>query len=389
MTTDPNALETETPSGEAVPDADEAGTTPVAEETPGSQDPDEPQGEIEEEPVPTAAEETAFAKLRAKYPNMGEDEFNETVAENYWNSTKEISSREKRIHELEAALKEAEANAPPPEEEPPAEPEPLPQLERLEARMKQLYDRGQQFQTEQQGLLTELPKLDREIAKAEAREEDAAAKMKDGDDFDSKAEGRRDMWAGRKATLESDKKALIRQIRDLHDKREGADYEMETLLADKDWMTRVAQQQHEQQQIEKQNLQKFNQDFPQFVDRLIGETADKLGAPKDEKIRNSLWKSVNRATTMAFWSMAQKGLDNVDVPKLIEAHVKEYLEDRDLVGRVKFKQKSEAKLKVTGRPQVAPAPGAIKPSVPVTQMGQSGRTPAMEAARKHLDKRGL
>jgi hypothetical protein len=387
MTTDPNALETETPSGEVVPN--EAGTPPgeELEETPGSPDPDEPQEETEDEPEPTAAEETAFAKLRAKYPNMSDDEFHETVADNYWKSTKEISSRGKRIQELEAALREAEAAQPEAQEEP-EEPQPNPQLERLEGRMKQLYDRGQQFQTEQQELLVELPKLDREIAKAEAREEDAAAKMT-GDDFDSKAETARDKWAAKKAGLESDKRALIRQIRDLHHKREQADFEMETLLADKDWMTRVAQQQQEQQQVEKQNLQKFNQDFPQFVDRLIGETADKLGAPKDDKIRQSLWKHVNRATTMDFWSMAQKGLDKVDVPKLIEGHVKEYLEDRELVGRVKFKAKSEAKLKVAGRPQVAPAPGAIKPPVPVTQMGSSGRTPAMEAARKHLAKRNL
>lgn len=389
MTTDPSTIATEE-GAPPEPDAPaEAGTPPVDEGTPESPDPDEPQGEeggTPEEPSP--AEETAFARLRAKYPNMSDDEFHETVAENYWNSTKEISSREKKIQELESALKEAEENTPPPEEEP-DEPPPDPQLERLDVRIKSLYDRGQQFQTEQQELLVELPKLDREIAKAEARSEVAAEKLKDGDDYDQRAAAARDKWEARKATLETDKKGLVRQIRDLQYRREQADYEMETLLADKDWMTRVHEQRHQQQKHEEQDLQKFNEEFPAYMDRLITETADRLGAPKSEKIRNSLWKHVNRASTMDFWTLSQKGISNADVPKMVEGHVKEYLEDRDLAGREKFQAKSTSKRKVTARPGTAPAPAAVKPPVPVTQMGSSGRTPGMEAARKYLASRNL
>lgn len=392
MTT-PNVPPTETPSGEAAPAVDEAGTPPVDEGTPGSPDPDEPQGDEppEGDPEPTPAEETAFAKLRAKYPNMSDDEFHETVADNYWSSTKEISSGKKRIQELEAALKEAEANAPEPEDEP-EEPPPNPQLERLDRRIKTVYDRGVSLQAETQELLKKLPDLDKGFAKAEAREEDAAARVESStDDYEGKARAvaARDKHAAAKAIWETKKENLVNRLRDLHYKREQTDYEMEGLLADKDWTTRLAESQKQQAALEKQSDQEFDENFPKYIDDLVTKTADALGAPKSEKIRNSLWTHVNRATTMDFFQLAQRGINNVSVPKLVEKHIKEYLEDRDLVGREKFKAKSEAKLSVTQPKKGAAAPPAVKPAVSVSEMGKSGRSPAMEAARRQLAKRNL
>jgi hypothetical protein len=351
--------EGEVEGAEAAPETDE---TP--EETPG--DPQTPPG---------------FEKLRAKYPNLSDEEFQEVVAEHYWSTTKEISSREKRIRELEMELAAREEAATPEE---PETPPTNPQIERLDQRIKSLYDRGQTFQKEQQELLTALPKIEREIAKAEARIEDAG----DGEYADS---AKLSKWESVKTQQESKRDATVRQLRDLHYKREQADFEMETLLADKDWMTKVAEQQRQQQKLEQQSTQQFNAEFPQYVDSLIDEAANSMGAPKDAKIRESLWKHVNRATTMDFWSMARQGLDHVDVPELVKGHVKEYLEDRDLVGRVKFQEKSKAKLKVAGKaPRAGTArSGAPKPPVSVTQLNKGDLTPGMSAARKYLASKGL
>jgi hypothetical protein len=374
----------ETPSAEGAPELEtpegaeiEEGTPPEDgdEGQPEAPQPDESEDDQETPPVPPG-----FEKLRAKYPNLSDEEFQEVVAEHYWSTTKEISSREKTIRELQRKLDAAEEAASPPE---PEEPIRNPQIDRLDQRIKSLYDRGQSFQSEQQELLRELPKLDREIAKAEARIEDAS----DGDYADPQKVTR---WEGVKGTNETKRDAVVRQLRDLHYKREQADFEMETLLADKDWMTKVAEQQRSQQKHEQQSVQQFNDEFPDYVDGLINEAANSLGAPKDPKVRESLWKHVNRATTMDFWSMARKGLNSVDVPDLVMAHVKEYLEDRDLVGRVKFQEKSKAKLKVAGKaPRAAPAPAAVKSPVSVTQLNKGDLTPGMSAARKYLAGKGL
>ena len=369
----------ETPSDTGAPELDPG--VEIEEETPpedgdeGQPEAPEPDEPEEGQPVPPG-----FEKLRAKYPNLSDEEFQEVVAEHYWSTTKEISTREKRIRELEAKLEAAEEAATPPEPEAPVK---NPQIDRLDQRIKSLYDRGQSFQSEQQELLKEIPRLDREIAKAEARIEDAS----DGDYADPQKVTK---WEGVKATNETKRDAVVRQLRDLHYKREQADFEMETLLADKDWMTRVAEQQRSQQKHEQQSVQQFNEEFPQYVDSLIDEAANSLGAPKDTKVRESLWKHVNRATTMDFWSMARKGLNSVDVPELVMAHVKEYLEDRDLVGRVKFQEKSAAKLKVAGKaPKAAPPPAAVKSPVSVTQLNKGDLTPGMLAARNYLKTKGL
>lgn len=377
---------TETPSDEGAPELEsptgteeEQGTPP--EEGEGEGQPEAPEPDEPGEGQPSDEPPAAFAKLRDKYPNLSDEEFQEVVAEHYWSTTKEISSREKVIRDLKAELAARDEAAAPEE---PEEPPTSPQIERLDQRIKSLYDRGQTFQKEQQELLVELPKIDREIAKAEARIEDAG----EGEFADS---AKLLKWESLKANNETKRDNVVRQLRDLHYKREQADFEMETLLADKDWMTKVAQQQRTQQKLEQQNVQQFNQEFPQYVDSLITEAANSLGAPKDDKIRESLWKHVNRATTMDFWSMARQGLDSVDVPELVKGHVKEYLEDRDLVGRVKFQEKSKAKLKVAGKaPKAGTArPGAVKPPVSVTQLNKGNLTPGMSAARKYLASKGL
>jgi len=376
---------TETPSAEGAPELEaespeiEEGTPPEDGEDEGQPEAPEPDETPEENDGPRTP--PGFEKLRAKYPNLSDEEFQEVVAEHYWSATKEISSREKRIRELEAALAARESEQEPAEDEPPPT---NPQIERLDQRIKSLYDRGQTFQREQQELLTELPKIEREIAKAEARIEDAG----DGDYADSAKVAK---WESVKTQQETKRDAVVRQLRDLHYKREQADFEMETLLADKDWMTKVAEQQRQQQKLEQQSTQQFNAEFPKYVDSLIEEAANSMGAPKDARVRESLWKHVNRATTMDFWSMARQGLDQVDVPELVKGHVKEYLEDRDLVGRVKFQEKSKAKLKVAGKaPKAGTAhTGAPKPPVSVTQLNKGDLTPGMAAARKYLQSKGL
>lgn len=368
------------------------GTPPAAVGKPASPEPaDPPKDGDDGHPAPTAAEKSAFARLRAKYPNMSDDEFQETVAENYWNSTREISSRERRISELEAKLAEVEKNVP---AEPEPEPEPVsnPQLERIDARIQRLSDAGKALQQDAQRLLVDLPKLDREIAKVEAREEDiqeALGKLK-GDDFDSSQrtslETKLNQHGTRKLALETQKASLVDRLRGIQSQRERADYEMEGLLADKDWITRLGEQQREQQRIERQDAETFNTEFPKYVDRLITETADRLEAPKEEKIRNSLWMHVNRAIAMDFGLHAEQGFDQVDVPEMVERYAREYLEDRDLVGRTKFAKDSKDKLDVTDRAPNTPAPPpAPRAPVAVAHMAAGEQTSAMAAARKYLE----
>jgi len=375
---------TEPTSAEGAPE-DVTGTPPVEgepePEPPADETPDD-EGD-EEEPQPTAAEKSKFAKLRAKYPNMSDEEFQETIADNYWRSTKEISSDKKRIRELEAALEEREQQA---QAEPEPEPElpPNPQIERLDARIKTLYGQAEAMKTEQTGLLSELPKVDREIAKCEARIEDAGGEY--GDD------AKRTTWERKKEVFEVRKEALVDKIKAIHANRERADYELETLLADKDWYESVAKQQQQQMVLAEKNRRQFNSEFPQYIDGLIAEHADNMGAPKDERVRQSLWKHVNRAITMDFWTKQNQGLDEVDVPEMVGEHVKEYLEDRDLVNREKFNERSKEKLKVTSRtpaPSGRKASPAVKPPVPISQLGKGGLSPGMAAARKYLSSKGL
>jgi len=379
-------IQTETPSGEGAPEQPEGaefdpGTPPDSNDDEGSPATPEPD-ETDEEGLSDSPETpSGYSKLRAKYPNLSDEEFQETVAEHYWSTTKEISSREKRIRDLEVEL---EARSEP---EPEPEPEPVtnPQIERLDNRIKTLYDRGEGYKAEQNELLKELPAVDKEIAKCEARIEDAG----DGEYADSAKVQR---YESMKANLGLKRDNLIKNLRDLHYKKEQADFEMETLLADKDFLSRVAVQQREQQKIEQQDTEQFNRDFPKWVDDLTAKAATDLGAPKEQRIRESLERHVNRAVTMDFWRLANQGIHNVDVPKLVQGYVKEYLEDRDLVGRLKFQKESKEKLGVAGRkatPAPVKPPAAKRPPVPVGQLGKSETTPAMAAARKYLNSRGL
>jgi len=364
----PNAEET--PSE---PSEDMTGTPPEdGSETevvvPGAED--DPKGEAEAE-AQEEEDAESWKALRAKYPNLSERELRAQVGDQYWEAKNYAARLARENEELRAAQKPDEPEEP--EEEPST-----PQIEALDKRIQGLYGKDQAAEKQQGEILVKLADADKEIAKIEARLED------------SEDEYRKE---GLKAQLEAKqakRQSVIDRYQNIADKREGYAFDMERLLTDKDWLTKAAKQQRSKEKSEQADTEKFNAEFPEYVDNLITKTADGLNAPEEARFRQSLWNHVNRAMMVDLNLHGKTDLGDIDVPQMVEGYVKEYLADRDLVSRTRFEKRSAEKRKVTGKARpAAPVPVAQRPPVKPSLMSQDGQTPQMLKARKYLNERGL
>lgn len=288
----------------------------------------------------------------------------------WWEKTRYASQVRKENEELKARLARLEQ---PPDTRRDEEPQqPPPELARIEQRIAALTQKDQVVQDQQNKALIALSASDKEVAVIEDR-------LKDADEY------QKAVLEQRLETAKVKRESILNRWADLNEKRESISLEMEQRITDKDWTAKFLQDKAQRDQLERRDIETFNAEFPKHVDGLIKSAADDLGAPPDQKIRQSLWKTVNRAMMVDLLKLGEKGLGSVNVPAMVRAHVKEYLEDRDLVGRTKFSKTSAEKLKVAGREAGKPAsrPAPARP-VPPALLTQGDTTPGMRRARERL-----
>lgn len=377
----------ETTSDASVPDEDVSETTSdeAADEETEGEEPEgptseEPEAEAEpakdEEPPSDEDDDEAWKNFQKKFGHLKSDrDRRAAMGKAFWEKTRYASQVRKENEELKLRLAQAEVR--PARDEKPEEPaQPPPELARIEQRIQALYQKDQTYQEQQNKALLALSAADKEVGIIEDR-------LKDADEY------QKAILEQRMETAKIKREAILNRWADLNDKRENVSLEMEQRLTDRDWTQKFLKDKASREQSEQESLQQFNTEFPKHVDGLITSSADDLGAPKDAKIRQSLWKSVNRAMMVDLWQLGEQGLQTVDVPGLVRSHVKEYLEDRDLVGRTKFSKTSAEKLKVTSREPVKPAsrPAPTNRPVPAALLSQGDTSPAMRRARELLTKR--
>ncbi len=375
----------ETPSDVSAPAEDELETpsdeTPEEEEETGG---DEPSGEQESEPAKEASadddEDEAWKNFNKKFDHIKSDRDRRAAqGKAFWEKTRYASQVRKENEELKARLARAEAQAPAARDEKAEEPTtPPPELARIDARIQSLYQKDQSIQERQNKHLQALSAADGEVRIIEDR-------MKDADEY------QKAILEQRMETAKFKRESILERWADLNDKRESIATEMEQRLADRDWTQKFLRDQATRAQQEQVSLQQFNVEFPKHVDGLIVSAADEMGAPKDENVRRALWKSVNRAMMVDLWQLGEEGLQDVNVPGLVRSHVKEYLEERDLVGRAKFTKTSTEKLKATSRsggtPPARPAAPSKQTAISPALLSHGDLPPAMRRARELLTKR--
>lgn len=376
------ALETptETPSGEAPEDM--TGTPPTDEldavVVPGA-DGDLPPEEVEES--------ESWKSLQAKFPKASGAELRKMVGDQYWEAKNHDSRTMRENEELRDMLREQQ------EPEEPETPLPNPQIEALDQRIKGLYEKNQTTQKTQNDTLIKLSDADKNIAKIEARLEDAQERVKDPN-LEEYAKGRAESAIGtfeaRLEAAQAKRQSILDRYGSLEDKKETYKHEMEKLLTDKDWLTKVAQKQVTDAKSAKESDARFNVEFPDYVDSLIEKAADRLKAPEEARFRRSLGVAVNRAMMVEFMNVGQTDLEDIDIPGMVDGYVQEHLSDRDLVSRERFERKSAEKRKVTGTGgPPKPVPAAKKPPVPPSLMSTGDTSPGMLRARKYLHSRNL
>ncbi len=384
MSDDHAALETptETPSGEAPEDM--KGTPPTVDEpvveVPGADGeglPAEGSGEEESE---------SWESLRAKYPNKTGAELRKLVGDQYWESKNYASQTARENEQLRSMLREQQE----PEDEGP--PPSHPQIEALDKRIQGLYDKDQTTGKTQNETLVKLADADKNIAKIEARMEDAQERVKDPNLEEyarMRAESAVGTFEARLEAAQAKRQSILDRYGTLNDKREGYGHEMEKLLTDKDWLIKVAEKQATDHKSAKVADDRFNMEFPQYVDSLIDKSADGLEAPPEARLRQSLNRHVNRAMMVELMNVGDTDLEDIDVPGMVDGYVKEYLADRDLVSRTRFEKKSAEKRKVASTAPTKATPAAKRPPVPPSLMSTGDTTPGMLAARKYLNSRNL
>ena len=379
---DPEAtLETpiETPSGDAPEDMT---GTPPTDELDAVVVPDA-DGDL-----PAGVEESeSWKSLQAKFPNASGAELREMVADQFWEAKNYASKQTRENEELRDMLREQQE---------PEEPEtqlPNPQIEALGKRIQGLYDKDQTVQKTQNDTLIKLSEADKNIAKIEARLEDAQERTKDPN-LEEYAKGRAESAIGtfeaRLEAAQAKRQSILDRYGSLGDKRETYGHEMEKLLTDKDWLSKVAEKQVTDAKSAKASDAQFNAEFPDYVDSLIESSADRFEAPAEARLRRSLGVAVNRAMMVEFMNVGDTDLEDIDVPGMVDGYVQEYLSDRDLVSRERFERKSAAKRQVAGKGTTsAPVPPAKRPPVPPSLMSTGDTTPGMLRARKYLATRKL
>jgi len=309
---------------------------------------------------------------------------NAAIGKAFWEKTRYDS----RLRKENEALKLRLARVEPDEADAKGEPPPPPaDLEKATKKIEALYQRDQQAHARQGEIIKELNAADREMAIAEDRLKDVS----EDDDRRPLAQAR-----VRQAKLELD--AARDRYSRIIDTRESLNERMEQALAEKDWIDRFHKDQTQRQTSEAKRHEQFNEQFPQQVESLSKAAATHIGLKLDDRLRESLWRHVNRALQADIRGQyLDVPIEEIPVPDMVLAYTKEWAEDRDLAKRKTFTEDSKKKLAVV-RPEAKPgdrkapgtpgkpAPAYTRPAVPPALLSRDS-SPAMAKARKALIER--
>lgn len=350
-------------------------------EEPDGEGPDASGGEDREQPPKEgSAARRAWDTLEKKFLHIADPEARrEAVAEAFWRKNNYASRVTKENERLRREIDELRAG--PREPEPPPEPEtPHPDVVAIETKIQGLYDKMQAIQTEQKERLDSLAKLNVDIGVAENRLTDAFDEQKPTwqhklDLAKTRYDGARQQYLYAQERLAELNDRLVQELGNL------------------DWVKKYRANERQREQSEQQDRAVILREFPGKVDNYIAEQADDLGLPKDERIRQSVWRHVNRALMVELRRLAADDVESVDVRGLVRQYVQEYAADRDITTRSTFARRSEEKLRVAGRARPSsgaepragspPVPASARPPVPVALLA-SDTTPAMARARQVL-----
>lgn len=382
----------ETPSDELEPGDEPGDDEPPADEPDGADDDadadapdDEEDADPTDEPPTDPAERRAWNSLEDKFKYIKDPEDRKNaVANAYWNKATYAKEQRIRAEKAEAKLArlEAERDLAKPPEQPEEEP-PHPDVERIDAAIQALVTRSNTIQDGQKVRLTELRRLDIEKSVC-----DEILKTNTYED-------QKPVLEARKRSAETEYNMVREAYLAANEKLGDYQEKYDQLKANRDWVVKFNSEQAQRKQREQQELEKFNADFPKEVDTLINEAADELKLPEDKRIRASLWRNVNPGLIQQLRRAKADEVEDVDLKGMVTKLVKEFAEDRDLIGRKAFKEKSDKKLDVTTRSGVAVRKAATPPSTvpaykrpPVPAALLSGdTTPGMRRARERLVKR--
>lgn len=370
----------ETPSeGAPAEDAETTSATPEAEaeaEAEG-QDEDEPK-EPERDP--------AWVNLEKKFAHIKDpQERQDAIAAAYWEKTNYASKIRKENEALKRQLAKIDQQAPrttaPEKAKEDAPPAPPPEIRELDSRLKGLYDEDQTLIKESDSQLQDLNSVSTEIAKCTARIEDA----KEASDEQKLIRNEAKL-----AALEARKEAIVRAYRATQRERLTLGREYERLGKERLWMEKALGDRQSRQAKEEQESEEFRQEFPDEVDNLIENAAQKLQIP--ESYLEELREEVTDGLLVDLWRLGEANLDEVDVPGLVRGRVQKFMELRNIAARRKFAETSKAKLSVSSTARPA-APGS-KPATrkgPVTpeSMNRGERPSKMQQARDYLIGKGF
>lgn len=380
---------TETPSGtpddgNGAPDVPEtpSGQPESGPETPSDDDDGDEHGTGVSAGADNDDDDEAWQKFEAKFKHIKSPRDRRAAMANWiWEQNNYASRVTKDLRSLKEEFAELRGRLPKPEDEP----DPIledPQVQQLDGRIKEAVERGRSTIEDQNKVLIRLNTADKKLAVLEYQLEEA---KESGDTY------KRDLIQAKLEAAQEGREAVLDRYKDLKERQRSIDYDIEKLLAEKDWVTKLLKGQRDTREKTDHDLEVFNETFPQHVDSLIDKAADEAKAPEGERTRRALWKHVNRALMLDLQNM-DGDVERVNIPAMVNHHVKEWLEDHDLIGREKFGKASGDKLRVAGRrPGGGPAPAPPKRNEPMSpSLMQSGSsTPAMLRARKYLQSRGL
>lgn len=273
----------------------------------------------------------------------------------WWEKNNYASQVTKERDELKARITELEQRATQPTE--PPEPEAIPEdLQKLDTYISSLKTKVEALPQKESELVKEIWSLNRDIAKAEARLEDA-------DDLDKP---KRELELAKLQARQADRQQQLDAIPEIRER-----YETDLYRADRDRKAAEAfiqaEERARQEAGEKQT--QWETSLVSEVNTLIPRIADELkllSDPKDASIRSAMAEDVYEGLMADLWARANANIKEVNIQELIRARVEKWGKKHGLIQAAKLAQLSKEKTSVAGKPngtpaKTAPAPTTVKP----------------------------
>jgi chromosome segregation ATPase len=259
----------------------------------------------------------------------------------------------------------------PDEKEP--EPEPTPELERNTRRMEALKAKITDLDGEKNQTLTA-------VAEARNRVSYLKGRLEQAEDIDKPE------WQSR---LEEAKRTVgktEKEYRKFGARRRELDDQLEERTDERKQIEESAKAERaSRRQAEEENA-RILRELPAYVDSLIDQAAKKLSVPKGTEVHQDLWETVNAKVAMDLSAMRGQGVEKVNMPALVEKHVKRFAKTHDLGEREEFARESEGKRAVRRQPSrgrsTEPEPEPRRP-----KWQEDERDPKMQKARDGIERR--